>query len=262
MKKSTKKTSIIIASVMAGAALVGTGFAGWVISGSASDTAKGTIGVYEVTDEKITLSNVYWASSQSKTTDQEKKTGKLIFGKPSSATSTTYSWLSATDDMDTQYLTDTLYFTTTNPNIGSTVDSTAPRITVVFTITDNSSNSMKTAIESNYVDNPNSYVLGSAGNTWTNITGQTDNNTDAKNNHFTVAHTENSAEYTYSLSVGFGWGTHFGGDNPITFYNSHSDSEKLSGSETTYASDAKTALEAIAALKDVTYSITITANHG
>ncbi|MDD6302846.1 MAG: hypothetical protein PUA56_06085 [Bacillales bacterium] len=67
----------------------------------------------------------------------------------------------------------------------------------------------------------------------------------------------NSTTGVATLTLSAAWGEHFGGNNPFEYYNSKSPADYASD-EITYASDAKTALNAIyTALYGVKYTITV-----
>ncbi len=71
-------------------------------------------------------------------------------------------------------------------------------------------------------------------------------------NNSTDTTTSNSKNvYTVTVTLNFGWGSHFSKGNPYTFYNAKEAS-------TTNIDDAMTAMNAIYGLKDLKYNLTIT----
>ena len=71
-----KKPTILAVAALGSLALIGTGFAGWVIVANATSTASGNITAYQVTDNRLTATGT-WAEG-----------GSIVFGKPASADET------------------------------------------------------------------------------------------------------------------------------------------------------------------------------
>lgn len=241
-----KKSIIISLSALAGVALIGTGFAGWVISQQASTTKNGDITVYTVSTNNMSIKDLRWDDAT-----EGDQGGHIIFGKPASAPKTTYSWLSATDEVKVESLVRTLTFTVSNE---VSTDNTAPQLAISLTVKDSANGSYakyNQALNGEQLDDyiNAKYKVG-------------ENALD-----YTVQAVEGSTNsFRVTLTVTFAWGDHFkeasesSGKNPYIYYNSHASVEMLKENVTYYA-DAKTALKAIDELKDVSYSIAITADH-
>ena len=59
-----KKAMIMAVASLGSMALIGTGFAGWVISANTSTDAKGVITAYDVKDQRLTISNEKWTTEK------------------------------------------------------------------------------------------------------------------------------------------------------------------------------------------------------
>lgn len=108
---------------------------------------------------------------------------------------------------------------------------------------------------SNLSDTGVSYTVTTTGDSYENavtdnLVGALPNGTIAKTS-FTEVGTTNTA--TYELTLTFTWGSAFGGENPLKYYNGQTYSSAL-------ASEAKTNLEKLENyLNDVTFKVTLTA---
>lgn len=245
-----KKSIIISLSALAGVALIGTGFAGWVISQQASTNKNGDITVYTVSTNNMAIKDLRWDDAA-----EGDQGGHIIFGKPASTPVTTYSWLSATDEVKVESLVRTLTFTVSNE---VSTDNTTPKLAISLTVNDSANGSY-----AKY----NQALNGEQLDDYINAKYKVGENALAVDNDYKVQAVEGSTNsFRVTLTVKFAWGDHFkeasesNGKNPYIYYNSHASVETLK-EDVTYYNDAKTALEAIDKLKDVNYSIAITADH-
>ena len=210
--------------------LVSVGFAAWVITtDSEPSTVDGQFMVYKVENKSIQIS-----------TALEDKTVKLAAGTKTAE----YNWLTF-DSEDTEDLTFSLKITITNWDAIKDGD---------YTLTFDISAVTLTATgftNSNYIVLPGAVkaTVSKSGDVWgtavlspSAVTGVKLATFDSVNGILTV-------EYT------FGWGTTFGGINPINHYNANPYSVDR-------ANAAQTALEALYALdqQEKAYSITVKAD--
>lgn len=227
MKKTNKRKSIFLLSAILGSvALVSAGFAAWVITGDdAVETEAGTIVVEDVSNKSIEIS-YNWTTSN-----------EIVFGTTTKDDTATNSWLK-NESTKTQNLEATLSITVSNYDM---LDSFAIGFKAVAAensgITDEEATTKwSNAVTAEYVvapEIPQTFA-------W-NVNEET-----------------NTA--TYSLNLVFKWGAHFGGINPINYYNAHKKTDVIPETETTYAADAETSLSTLYDyLENVSYKITLNA---
>lgn len=235
MKTKTKLT-IAVASVLSVVALAGTGYAGWVISKKVSKDTTGNVQVYDVVDHGVTRIDLKF---------QENK-NNIIWGKPSNYTTNASDWLTPGDDVAVEYLNPVVTFIVENNDHTLTDIKYKPSVTATITIIDNSDQGYQTALTAGYIDG---YEINSKGV--------------AIDANDIVVNQNNTNKYSYDCTLtlsAFKWGNYFEGNvNPYTFYNSKTLTDQ-NAIDAAY-SDAKTALEAISKLKDVSFKVTITAGY-
>lgn len=235
MKTKTKLT-IAVASVLSVVALAGTGYAGWVISKKVSQDTTGNVQVYDVVDHGVTRKDLKF---------QENK-NNIIWGKPANYNTNDSDWLTPGDDVAVEYLNPVVTFIVENNDHTLTDIKYKPSVTATITINDNSDQGYQTALTAEYIDG---YEIDSKGVA-----------IDAKD---IVVNQNNTNKYSYDCTLtlsAFKWGNHFVDNvNPYTFYNSKTLADQ-NAIDAAY-SDAKTALEAISKLKDVSFKVTITAGY-
>lgn len=98
--KIKKRTLVISLSLLGSVALIGTGFATWVISQNASTTTNGNIITDTTTDNTLSITDIYW--------DEKKDAGSICFGWAGEASKD--AWLTNTDSSKKEDLTSTVYF--------------------------------------------------------------------------------------------------------------------------------------------------------
>lgn len=230
MKRKTLSLTLCLLTCLA---LIGVGFAAWLITYNGTAEAQGTIHV-ETVSEKHYIVNVTTNNLQIK------------FGTPATM-NTSNHWLTATDDTEKEQLSVTfivrvdqkLDSTTTNGiavNLAGkeTTHATAPTLSW-SEVTASDPTDWQSAITKKYVT------------------------------AFSINVAEElleSGQYQYNVTVSTAWGSHFGGDhpqNPYKYYNSHNMTDIVPTTEIDYATDAKNSLgELYSLLKDVTFSLTLT----
>jgi hypothetical protein len=217
MLKKNKIIATAVALCSVGA-IAGVGYSSWIITGGASATVDGTVTVYGVDDHRLGLTAEV-ASGDNST---------IIFGYPSSGTTTGNEWLLYGSDVGQENLSFTL-------NIEVENLAYLNQVTVVATQSGDGTG-YQTANTANYVGALPSYTVSK---------GEFTSGSDGTG--------------TYSREVVFSWGTYFNSENPYTYYNSKTATEERT-SGVTYADDAKTSLGALYSdLNGVSYTLTVTA---
>lgn len=212
-----RKTLTLTLSILACLALIGVGFASWVISAEVSATpAEGSFIVDTVNDKSYKVEGA-WLGSQS----------KITFGAPATMNASN-PWLTNDSEGKTENLTVTYQLTVTYGN-GTKATGIANKITAVVTA----------PADKNYTAAVNGKLII------------------APTNATVVEAPEGNGKY--NITVTYQWGEHFGNDNPYTYYNAKTATDKLSGTETTYMQDAKTSLETLSKIEaSVVFTLNIT----
>lgn len=231
MKAKTKVTVAILSAISL-VGLAGTGYAGWVIAQNASGNKEGNVKVNEITDNGVQITEIKFQDNKD----------YISWGK--AAKTAQNSWFNAGTDVDDEFFTPTLTFNVANNTANDTVK---PNVTAKIVVNDDKDKNYVNCLTSKYIKGPSTETL-------VDVTVG-----DSKTNSFAC---------TVILPRDrFGWGEHFkSGENvlnPVNFYNEHNPEDKVGTDENavTYFDDAKTVRGAIAKLKDVKFTITLTANH-
>jgi hypothetical protein len=239
-----KKPTILAVAALGSLALIGTGFAGWVIVANATSAASGNITAYEVTDNRLTATGK-WGE------DRAADSGSIVFGKPKPADATADSpWFKTKgEDMLEEKLSDTYTLSIESKNNG---DTATVKVSAKLTITEH--------------DTTNKPYAAAFANHW--ITAPTliltDPATDPATDLFKSS--TNSAELTLSagkatakFAFTFAWGSHFGGKNPFTYYNDdHNPEHTIDGTNKTYGNDAAEVMGALGKINETKFSIAFT----
>lgn len=218
-----KKPTILAVAALGSLALIGTGFAGWVIAANAKTSAEGTITAYTVTDNRLEIAKEAWDGGK----------GDIKFAQPATPSSYSNPWFTFNGN-DTEKLTATYNVTVTSKN---TEDSGKVKATATVTISEGDGKTAWTqAVGANYVVEPTVDIkLGDK---------------KAAEGGDTIV----PAGMSYSFVVNFGWGNHFKmGDtnrNPYDFYNSSTIADK--------GDDAATAMGVIAKIRTTKFTLNIT----
>ena len=236
MKKRTLTISLIVLAIML---LVGIGYAGWVI-GSATDAEEvGNFQAYAVSDSGVL--EVTQVASQ-----------RVIFGKPNPLDPETPVWLSQTDVAD-EHLTVQFKVKWS----GGAATFSLAHAAYKLTTGENPTEDPRT-LDAKLIAAPTYDVVSGNGAS-----------IDQSGN--LVLSSSYQANDEITISVTFGWGTSFGGQNPYTFFNGLTASAtpdaaiKYSGSETSnqqVASNALTALDnlikAESGYSELKFKVTVT----
>lgn len=188
-----KKAMIMAVASLGSMALIGTGFAGWVISANATTSASGVVTAFDVADHRLVVEGGAW---DKKNADGN---GEIIFGT-NNATGLTNNWFSFTGE-----------------------DGKTEQLEIVYSFTVKSKDSG---------DAGKFTVAQQTGESKFKLTAGADNWTAAKNLGLVAAepdvkfdtpeggaYTLSAAGTTVKMTVTFKWGTHFGNKNPLEFYN-------------------------------------------
>lgn len=234
-----KKPTILAVAALGSLALIGTGFAGWVIVANAETKANGNITAYEVTDNRLNATGK-WAGD-GVTADS----GSIVFGKPKNASDTASTWFKS-NDVGEEKLSDTytLSIESKNKNDTANVKVSAKLQT---TETDNANKPYQTALDNYWITAPTLTCSG------TDLFKK-----DSSSVELALVAGEVSAEFTF----GFAWGSHFGGgtpQNPFTYYNSKEAGETIDATTSeTYGNDAAKVMGALGKINGTQFSITFT----
>lgn len=200
-----RKTLTLTLSILACLALIGVGFASWVISAGKTETVTGNIVVDDVSDKRISLT-YEWVGGNS----------SIIYGWDEKYTANDNDWLKNKTEGKKADLDLTLKITFKDGNEN---------------LYDPKSISATIAADAAYTTAFDKKVVGALP-TLTAVKESTG---------------------VYNIEIKFTWGEHFGGNNPLAFYN---DGTKTAE---TYGEDAKEYLGYVAALKDCKFTVTIKA---
>lgn len=220
-----KKAMIMAVASLGSMALIGTGFAGWVISANTTANASGVMVAYDVKDQRLNAAKGKWMNGAAEAAADQ---GSIIFGKPAE-TAVTGAWLTCEKDVDVQRLSDTYVFEV------STADAkNAGKFTVAkaekdpFVVTD-VADAWKNATEANLVNANPVISFDSADGTYTLAEGKA----------------------TVKMTITFAWGTTFGSDNPYIHYN------QTKNPDSKLTTEAVTNLEKVKALKEIAFTVNL-----
>lgn len=218
-----RKTLTLTLSILACLALIGVGFASWIISADAIKEAEGNIIVDTVADKTYVVSGS-WLDDKS----------SITFGAP--ATMNAHNpWLTNDSEGKTENLTVTYQLTV---KYGDNTPATGikDKITALVVAPENAS--YTAAVNGGLIIAPKNVTVEETaeGSGIYNITV-----TYKWGKHFA-----DSADATEGV-------------NPYTYYNAKTATDKLSGTETTYMQDAKTSLETLSKIEaSVKFTLNIT----
>ncbi|HCX08158.1 MAG TPA: hypothetical protein DHG20_03440 [Acholeplasmatales bacterium] len=187
-----RKTLTLTLSILACLALIGVGFASWIISADTSTTAQGSFIVDTVTDNRLEATGRWITitkdSGENEVVTSDDNSAKVSFGAPATMDKTD-AWL-------------------TNDKKGTT-----EKLTVVYELT------VKTKGEE--------FVSNLSGDEITGIVSCSDATYDPKYVALPTLTVTNKGNGIYYLQLDFDWGTDFGGKNPYVYYNEKEYSDAL-----------------------------------
>lgn len=242
-----KKAMIMAVASLGSMALIGTGFAGWVITADSKAEAGGVITAYDVADQRFTITTVGWKNGGG---SFDKAKGKIVFGKNTS--STLNVWFDFNGIDEAEQLTDTFQFSVASKDENDTTDS--------FTVSYDEETVFAATSEEGETSTAwtEAVNLGLVQAPVVNITNPT--------------HTlKGTTAVNVEVTVTFAWGDHFKiGDvvkNPYEFYNSKgidtavSERERPNGynpsGSYTWADDALYCMDKINAINTNNFTITL-----
>jgi len=182
-----RKTLTLTLSILACLALIGVGFASWIISADATKKAEGSFIVDTVTDNRLVATG-RWITINGEEVTSNDNSAKVSFGAPATM-GNTKAWL-------------------TNDGKG-----TVAKLTVVYELT------VKTKggeFVSNLADNAITGTVSCANETY-----------DPKYVALPTLTVTNKGNGIYYLQLDFNWGTDFGGKNPYDYYNAKTYTDEL-----------------------------------
>lgn len=244
MNKFKKKTrsKMIAASIaiLSSAAVVSTGFATWVISGGSEQKATGTITADTVTESYHTID---FTSAN---------TATINFGAPAKDDSVKDPWLT-NDAMGGEKLLATFEFTVANVKTGEDAyDKLFSSIT--FNAKDDT-NKYKNASDAKLVSVMPSWTKTAYDDEAPTYDSKTATDGSAAGIYLlkgsSTATSEGVTSLAFKLYIQFTWGNEFGFKNPFYFYNAGGKTASTDGVK------AKTNLDKVADIKDVSFALTI-----
>lgn len=215
-----RRTLTLTLCILACVALIGVGFASWIITNDVAATKEGSIAVDVIDDQ----------THEIKITTDLSKT-EVVFGAAAKSEGVQYNWLRYKNTDANQNLVITIDFTVTN---------FASLAGVTATIAEaETSTAYAAAVEAGYVCELADVKL--------------------EVSSITAVSTEDSKTGKGTVTITFKWGDHFGGVNPIDFYNQYASSATNSAGKT-YLQDAKDVLngDVFTALSSAKYVLTLT----
>ncbi|MDD6801102.1 MAG: hypothetical protein PUE65_00825 [Mollicutes bacterium] len=229
-----KKAMIMAVASLGSMALIGTGFAGWVISARTTTQAAGVMVAYDVKDQRFNKINAgKWTNGKEGTPTGEK--ANIVFGK--SKTEVSNQWLHYdTAAMETESLSDTYVFEVSSKDTSD-------------------SGSFTVALSSG---TPEGFVVTDTNDAWKNATTgakaavnptpaivflKDDGATDGK---YTFA----EGKATVKMKITFSWGSAFGERNPFDYYNGKEATEEN-------VMEAVNSLNLVKALNKVAFTVNL-----
>lgn len=230
-------------------ALIGTGFAGWVISANTETKAGGLITAYDVADHRLSVEGGQWTTAKA-------EMGSVIFGQGGTVSEGSH-WFSFDSTVGKEQLEDTFTFTVKSKD-------TADKGTIAVKC--NSSDDFK--VESKVADSETeTFEVSTAWQEAVNahLVTAPDIVFDPVGGEYTLNGTDG---VQVSMTVTFKWGDHFKIDgvakNPYEFYNTVSkngadDTGKatLPSGVKSWADDAFATLDKLAKIKENKFTLNI-----
>ena len=230
-----RKAMIMAVASLGSMALIGTGFAGWVISANATTSAEGVITAYDVKDQRLEIVAGTGFAHKVESTEN----GAIVFGKPTASTENKESdWFRFDDDVKGEVLSNTFNFKV------KAKDDKDTNKNVAFTVT--SEIKLAEGFETKWSTAKTAGIVGEFS---------------SKNKE--VSYTLNgTTAVDVNIDLTFAWGSHFTEGsavvNPYTFYNGHKYSDTMPESTKTYGDDAAEIMPKFEEIKNVGFTLTIT----
>ncbi len=189
-----KKAMIMAVASLGSMALIGTGFAGWVISANATTSASGVVTAFDVADHRLVVEGGTWDKAN------DDGNGEIIFGT-NNKTGLTNNWFS----------------------FSSGVGEKAEQLEIVYTFKVKSKDANDTGkFTVAQQEGENKFKLTAGAENWNNaktlglVAAEPDVKFDTPADD---AYTLAAAGTTVKMTVTFKWGSHFEQKNPLEFYN-------------------------------------------
>lgn len=183
-----RKTLTLTLSILACLALIGVGFASWIISAGATKNAEGSFIVDTVTDNRLVVENGRWITINGTEVTSNENSAKVSFGAPAEMNKTG-AWLT---------------------NVGGNI---VEKLTVVYELT------VKTK--------GGEFASNLANDAITGIVSCSDTAYNTKYVALPKLTVTNKGNGIYYLQLDFDWGTDFAGNNPYDYYNDKTYTDEL-----------------------------------
>lgn len=205
MKKlGMKKVWVPVIALCSVGLIVGTGYAAWTISRKTNGTATGNRKADIVTDEHVVVQNIKWYTGTT-VSDGSAVSGdpEVCFGWVTKSDSVSGHWLENTNSSGNDFKENRKFTLAFDVDKGKDATEVTPAVTRKV---EDSGDAFKNCVEKNLIVAPG--TKGDALNYTLKLnTGKTTGNITS-----------------YTVDVSFRWGSHFGGSNPMDFYNGYNTS--------------------------------------
>lgn len=197
-----KKAMIMAVASLGSMALIGTGFAGWVISANATANPGGVITAFDVADHRLVVEKGTWANTNN-------EVGSIVYGKKGTAVAG--NWFNFDEKVTEEQLTDTYTFGVKPNDTNDEGTFSLKKQTTWFEVTDATEHkgAWKKAVDLGLVAEKPTVTFGAESYT---LNG--------------------TAAVNATVTVTFAWGEHFkvGTEvkNPFDFYKEKDPSEEAS----------------------------------
>lgn len=228
MKKlGMKKVWVPVIALCSVGLIVGTGYAAWTITKNGTGEGAGSFIADTVEEENIEVKNLNWYDEYGTT----KSNGAICFGWDKDYTPKANDWLTNQTDGKQAKMVQVLKFDVISKN--STANVTVSNLELAEGTVDEKKTAYNTATTG---DNqrivPPAKLEATKG----------------------IASADGGITTTlYSIKIEFAWGTKFGGNNPIQYYNG------ITSADDQTRANAKSDLETLAKLDGIKFKFTITA---
>lgn len=205
MKKlGMKKVWVPVIALCSVGLIVGTGYAAWTISRKRNGTAAGNRKADTVTDEHVVVQNIKWYTGTTVAVDS------AVLGNPEVC----FGWVKKSDTVSGNWLE--------NTNSSGTDLKENRKFTLAFDVDKAENVTAVTPVVTRKVEDSSKAFENCVDNNLIVVTGT---KVDALNYTLPLNTGKITGNITsYTADVSFSWGSHFGGKNPMDFYNGFVDS--------------------------------------
>lgn len=208
MKKlGMKKVWVPVIALCSVGLIVGTGYAAWTISRKQNGTATGNRKADTVTDEHVVVQNIKWYTGTT-VADGSDVPGdpEVCFGWVKKSGDVSGNWLENTNSSGTDLKENRKFTLAFDVDKGKDVTKVTPAVTRKV---EDSGGAFKNCVDKNLIVAP-----GTKGDALNYTLNPKPVNTGKTTGNIT----------SYTVDVSFSWGSHFGGSNPMDFYNGYNTS--------------------------------------